>query len=541
MNDYDVAIVGRHLATSLLAAILAKNGVRVALVSVPADAGEPAGETTVPYTADLFFLLGNRFGLPEITAMGMVDTLPESVRAACGEKRNLGFLYHREGRAQQPEEALQFNVPGEHAEWHLYRPAVEDYAARLAADSGAVLFDSGGPGSGDSVSGDAPVSVQVSPDGVRVDLADGTTVRAEYLVNGSADPAIGAGQLPPSFGARARQRGNLLYARMDGVVPFESVTPLDAYKKASPWSAGTLSHLFDGGWIQVAPYGDGRCGVAVGLDPDRWPDPDFGQLIKRFPGLSAQFAQARPVGEWESRTAWPAWAETCAGSRWLLFDRGAGRHDFLLSRDVTMSLELVHAAAAGLLRLAWTKDWAGDGMKEAAEFQAGLFAFNDRLLAAARIATRDFSLLNAYLRVWLLWTILADLSVKRARLDAEAVARDPLDAGWATVEKFDQVPYWYRVPAGLPELVAESLADIENVTNGASPSKAASRIFARLRRARFVPPLYAFGDPGARYYTFTRTRRVLMLLWTKTVAPSDFRRLLTADNVTGRADTGNFP
>jgi FADH2 O2-dependent halogenase len=47
-----------------------------------------------------------------------------------------------------------------------------------------------------------------------------------------------------------------------------------------------------------------------------------------------------------------------------------------------------------------------------------------------------------------------------------------------------------------------------------------------------VPPLYAFGDPAARYYRFTRSRRLMMLLWAKTTAPADFRRLLTTDNVT---------
>jgi FADH2 O2-dependent halogenase len=80
------------------------------------------------------------------------------------------------------------------------------------------------------------------------------------------------------------------------------------------------------------------------------------------------------------------------------------------------------------------------------------------------------------------------------------------------------------------------MTDIEGVAAGEWADAAAGRIFARLRRERFVPPLYAFGDPEARYYYyyyyFTRARRLRMLLWAKTTAPADFRRLLTADNVT---------
>jgi tetracycline 7-halogenase / FADH2 O2-dependent halogenase len=63
---------------------------------------------------------------------------------------------------------------------------------------------------------------------------------------------------------------------------------------------------------------------------------------------------------------------------------------------------------------------------------------------------------------------------------------------------------------------------------------AAKAIFARLRRERFVPPLYRFGHPPSRFYHFTMPRRLLMLAWVKTVAPEDFKRLLTRDNVTGR-------
>ncbi len=72
----------------------------------------------------------------------------------------------------------------------------------------------------------------------------------------------------------------------------------------------------------------------------------------------------------------------------------------------------------------------------------------------------------------------------------------------------------------------------ERVTRAA----AARSIFRTLRRERCVPPLYRFGDPGARVYRFTRARRIRMLLWVKTFAPADFRRLLTRDNATGHRE-----
>lgn len=526
---YDVAVLGNHLATSLLAAILAQRGLRVVLVPADGDRGLPCGETTVPYTAELFFLLGAKFGIPEISALGRYSSLPDELRASCSQKRNLGFLYHHPGRPHQPAEALQFTVPAEHAESHLYRPDADAHGSALATARGAtVLATPARPG-----------GTRIGRDGVAIELADGRSVQAEYLVNGSGDPAHRpAGVTGPRPG-RLRHQSQLLFTHLTGVRPFESVVPRRGYGKVSPWSQGTLLHTFDGGWIQVTPFGgdgssDQRCGVAVSIDTDAGLRPGsaaarFTELIERFPDLRRQFAGAAPTEPWQVFESWPAVADECAGPRWFLFDRAAGRQDLLLSRDLTMSLELVHAVATSLLTVARSGDWAGGGMKEAGEFQLRLFSFHDRFIAAGRVATRDFRLWNAYLRVWLLWSILSALSLKRARLDGGASLGD---SRWSPVERFDQGVYWYQVPDGLPGLIARTLEDIESVQRGAPASAVAHRIFARLRAERFVPPLYRFGHPGARYYRFTRSRRLRMLLWSKTTAPPDFRRLLTMDNVT---------
>ncbi|MFL6073179.1 MAG: hypothetical protein ACJ73S_07240 [Mycobacteriales bacterium] len=532
-DRFDVVILGDHLATALLAAILGRNGLRVALVATGTDRELPAGETTVPYTAELFALLGQRFDVPEIGEMAIFDNLPEHVRARCGAKRNLGFLYHRAGRPHDPREALQFTVPGEHAEWHLYRPAVEEYAAGIALKHGVARYDSV----------PVPGGVRVRGGGVEVRLAGGQPLAGEYLVDGSGDASVlPAGVAGPDPSAPLH-RARLLHGRLAGVRPFESVVPLRRYRKAGPWSQGTLTHAFDGGWIQVAPYGDGTCGVTVSLDPTRYPEAryadtpvppeqEFHQLVGAFPELREQFGEAWAVGPWREYPHWPAIAPQCAGPRWSLFDRAAGRQDLLLSRDVTMSLELVHATAAALLRTAERGDWADSApARLAADYQRQLFDCHDRFVAAARTASSDFPLWNAFLRVWLLWTILSALSLKRARLDAERAA------DWAGVEHFVRGEYWYDVPAGLPELLDGVLTDLEGVRNGLAPAAAAEDTFHRLRQGRFVPPLYRFGDPDARYYRFTRMRRLRMLVWTKTTAPPDFRRLLTVENVTAGAES----
>lgn len=533
---YDVVVVGQHLTTALLAAILARHGAGVAVVPSAADGTIPAGETTVPYTAELFFLLGRRFEIPEISRMGMFHDLPESLRKTSGVKRNLGFLYHREGTPHDPGEALQFAVPSEHAEWHLYRPDVDEYAAMVAERYGATVHAAPAEAGG----------VRVDADGVSVALADGRVIHAEYLVDGSGDETLRAEApraeaLPALETGGTTHRVRLLYTHLTGVRPFESIIPMARYQKAKPWEGGTLLHAFDGGWVQVAPFGNheegvnSRCSVTASLDPERYPadgsspEADFGHVVNRFPELRLQFAGSRNVRPWLRDENLPARVSWCAGPRWFLFDRSATRHDLLLSRDLTMSLEVLHATAAGLLRVVRQRDWTGTGMETASRFQLQLFECHDRFIAAGRTASSGFLLWNAYLRTWLLWSILSALSVKRARMDGEAAAGP---GRWSTVERFGQAEYWYQVPSGLPQLMDASLSDFEAVRRGGNPKAACDRIYHRLRREPFVPPLFKFGDPRAKYYEFSRGRRLRMLLWTKTAAPPDFRRLLTADNVT---------
>ncbi|MFC7764289.1 hypothetical protein ACFQY4_44625 [Catellatospora bangladeshensis] len=150
------------------------------------------------------------------------------------------------------------------------------------------------------------------------------------------------------------------------------------------------------------------------------------------------------------------------------------------------------------------------------------------MLASARIAGADFASFNAFSRVWLLWQILAHLSLKRACADAET------EGSWAPVERFGDGALWFRTPEGLVPLLAWFFAQYEDVRRGVrTPAGAAQAIFRRLARSRFVPPLYRFAAPSARYYKFTSTRRIAMLLWVMTVAPKDFQRLLRRENVTG--------
>ena len=528
--SYDVAILGAHLAPAMLAAVLARQGVRVLLIGTEADATAAAGETTVPYTSEVFALLAQRFDVPEIGAFAHFSDMPAHVRAASGIKANISFLHHTAGARQDPRCAVQFNVPGEHTEWHVYRPAAEKYLRTVAVGYGA-----------DLVSGDQPVTgADLDATGVSIALSGGRTYRCGYLIDASGPESVFLASLGVPLRSDAlRLRSRLLATRMTGVRPLEDCTQLTRYPSATPWSAGTLHHLFSGGWIQVVPFGNhdaaksGLTGVTVAVDPVLFadlpsgPEQAFRALTARFPTIAAQFGGATAAGPWQSGEPWQRTAEVTSGPRWFALDRSAARTEDFLSRDVTMGAEVVHALGAALIRIVRDGAPAAAELERVARFQRALTEFNDRMLTAARTASVSFVLWNAFSRVWLLWQILADLSLKRARLDSVT--------SWAPVDGIEAGALWFRTPAGLRDLLEEFFQEMSRVAAGTLlPAAAAQRIYRLLATAPFVPPLYRFADPAARYYHFTFGRRLIMLLWVKTIAPRDFRRLLTRDNVTAR-------
>ncbi|TMR02610.1 hypothetical protein ETD83_12260 [Actinomadura soli] len=536
---YDVALLGGHLATGMLGAVLARQGLRVLVVAAPGDRTEVSGETTVPYTSEVFMLLAHRFEVPELAAFGRFPDLPAGLRRGSGVKRSLGFLYHRAGAVHDPEESIQFNVPGEHTEWHPFRPDVDRYAVRLAEKYGAAATSSD----------DELVDAWVEPDGNgapagRVETSGGHVYRARFLVDaaGTDSPLVrrnGGDDAEP----RLRHRSAVLTARMHDVTPFEELVDASRYPKASLWSRGTVHHLFEGGWLQLAAFGnheDSRnrsTSVTLSLDPaalaDLPSDPGaaFHTVVDRFPDLKRQFENAVPVS-WRVAPLVQRTAARTHGEGWFAFERSAARNDLFLARDVTTSAELVHSLAAALIPAFADGDLSPGRFERAARFQHELAAFHDSWIDGARTACADFALLNAFSRVWLLWQILADLSLKRARLDCKvAAARGRAD--WSPVERFELGGLWFQAPAGLRETIAFTMDRLAQVRAGLiDPRSAADDVFGRLRTADFVPPLYAFGDPGARIYRFTLPKRLQMLWWVKTKAPSDFRRLLTRDNVT---------
>ncbi|MFC8521115.1 NAD(P)/FAD-dependent oxidoreductase, partial [Streptomyces sp. NPDC057257] len=390
---HKVAVLGAHLGGAMLAAILARAGVDVVLVDSRHDSEIPAGETTVPYTAEVFELLARRYGVPELAALGHFGQLPEQVRRTSGLKSSIGFVYARPGARVRPHQVLQFNVPSEHGESHLYRPDVDAWVHRVAVGHGARV-----PRNRPALS-----EVRGEAGDFTVELTDGTAVAAEFVVDMSGPDAPMLTRLGPGPALRPlRHSSRVLTAHLRGVRPLER--RVDPGVGGTPWTGGTTQVVFPGGWIQLVPFGAERTGeealtsVSVSLDTKLWPqgsasaEEDFHHLVAQFPDLAWQFADATVVRPWTSAEGWQYAATATTGPGFVVLDRSAVRCDFTLSRDVTLTAELVHAAAAHLIAAHEDGDWSEARFSGLASLQASLIEHSERLLGTALTATTDFRL-----------------------------------------------------------------------------------------------------------------------------------------------------
>ncbi|MBC2908372.1 FAD-dependent oxidoreductase, partial [Streptomyces sp. PSKA01] len=145
--------------------------------------------------------------------------------------------------------------------------------------------------------------------------------------------------------SRLRHQSRSLFTHMIGVKPYEDTLPQGTHQNPSPWSEGTLHHLFEGGWMWVIPFDNHPlstsplCSVGINLDPRIHPVPEglspeeeFRAFIARFPDIAPQFEGAVATRDWVRTGRLQYSSKQTVGYRWCLTSHAAGFVDALFSR-----------------------------------------------------------------------------------------------------------------------------------------------------------------------------------------------------------------
>ena len=220
---------------------LGENGVRTLLVEQGVHPRFAIGESTVPETTFLFRLLGERYGVPEVTHLSTYNGIRRNIGTTCGVKRNFSFVFHRADEPQRPQEMTQMPTLSSPLgpDVHLFRQDVDAYLLAVAAQYGASIRQRC-----------EIVDIAFGADSVRLRTRQGATLTAQYVVDagGIKAPvaqALGLRVEPPPLRTHSRS----IYTHMIGVRQFDACTASrKEHGLPSPIGQGTLHHLFPGGW-----------------------------------------------------------------------------------------------------------------------------------------------------------------------------------------------------------------------------------------------------------------------------------------------------
>jgi FADH2 O2-dependent halogenase len=522
----DVVILGSGLAGSVLAMALAAGGARVLVLDAGSHPRFAIGESTIPYTSMLTRIIAERYGIPELKWLSSFENVQSKISTSCGIKRNFGFLYHRRGQTQDVTECHELPLPKiTYTENHFFRQDIDAWLLALAVRYGVTVRQ----------------RVRVTgfdfrDNGVTVTADSGETFLTRFVVDASGFRSPLAAQLglreePP----RLRHHSRSLFTHMMDVTPYEKTLPPGAHGTHTPWSQGTLHHVFEGGWIWVIPFNNHAratnplVSVGLSLDPRIYPKPDgppereFNEVLSWFPSVARQFAGARAVREWVSTGRLQYSSRQTTGYRWCLTSHAAGFIDALFSRGMTNTLEIVNALAWRLLAALHDDDFAVERFKPVQDLEQGLLDFNDSLVANAYTSFRSFELWDAWVRVWSLGLRLANFEINRgyARF---ADSRDPV-----SLERLERLATEGCTPDYPParEFFAAVGQAVRDVADGsADPATTASMIMRKLHDADFIPPPLGLHNPGVRSWVVSPPKVAAMMRWSRREAPPEIGQLV---------------
>jgi FADH2 O2-dependent halogenase len=525
--DFDVAVLGSGIGGSLLGAILARHGLKVALVERAAHPRFAIGESSIPETTILLRLMSLRYDVPEIAHLSNFNAIRRNVSTQCGVKRNFSFVYHRLGEANRPEETTQFPTwaPPFGPDVHFFRQDVDAYMLAVAARYGARTLQQ-----------TEVVGVDFDPDAATLRLRSGDRLRARFVVDAGGVAALLAKQLglreePCPLATQSRT----FYTHLVGVAPFDASTDRARHGLPSPLSQGTLHHLFDGGWMWVIPFNNhatstnALCSVGVTLDQRRHPatglapEKELAGLLDSLPTVAQQFAGARAIRPWIASDRLQFSSTRLVGDRFILLPHAASFVDPLFSSGLAITMWAVNAMATRILDAHQEDEWSVERFRFIETWVKRGFAYYDRLVSSSYVAFRNFELWNAWHRLWMIGSLygvtgLFEAWSRYTRTGDRAAFAGLEKEPYRGVQSIDFAPFM--------QLFEDAAKVMDGVASGAlSNEHAIERLYSLVAASGLGPEPWKLGDPANRCPgTFTALPMMRLVSWGRNHSPESVRR-----------------
>ena len=147
-DRFDVAIIGSGFAGSILASVLAKRKLRVAMIDSASHPRFAIGESSTPIADMVLRRLGHSYDLPELVSLSTWGSWQRDHRqVACGCKRGFSYFVHNPGRVfAEPSlgDRSLLVAASSHddvADTHWYRPEVDHFLYSHAVTQGVTALN----------------------------------------------------------------------------------------------------------------------------------------------------------------------------------------------------------------------------------------------------------------------------------------------------------------------------------------------------------------------------------------------------------------
>jgi tetracycline 7-halogenase / FADH2 O2-dependent halogenase len=401
-----VVVAGAGFAGALLARLLARQGFDVVLIDRGRHPRFAIGESSTPLASLCLDRLGRTYGQRDLTHLATHGRWTRHLpHLRTGLKRGFTFYKHQPGRAfangaHNEARLLVAASPNDQvadAQW--MRADVDHHLVREAVAAGVDYRDE-----------TTILSVAVRPGGVSIQTdrhGQSRSLRAETIVDATGPGGLLRRALGiPSALGRTSTRSALLFSHFEDARLFQEVARGGASMADGPypddWSA--LHHVLDEGWMYVLRFDDGLVSAGLLATPDgalrlrlaeRAPADAWSALMRRYPSVAAQFADAQPVFPIRFVPRVQHRLARAAGPRWALLPHTFAFVDPLFSTGIAWSLLAVERLADAFVR---SRRRGALPAADAARYDALLAREGDqidRVVAGAYLAMRDFELFAA--------------------------------------------------------------------------------------------------------------------------------------------------
>jgi FADH2 O2-dependent halogenase len=499
---FDTIILGSGLAGASLACILAKHGFRVLLIEKGSHPRFVIGESMGALTSMWIWINGEHFGVPEIKHLADVNTVRQHISSGCGVKRILGFLYHREGETQNPNETHEIVTPALSfiSESHLFRPDVDHYMVKAAINYGVVYREL-----------TEVEQIDFQEDSVQIRTKDGEEYYARFLADGSGYHSLVAEKLNlREKPTRLRTNSRGIFTHVTGLRPYdECVSKEDLPGLSCGWHEGTLHHVFDGGWMWVIPFDNHSlsesplCSIGLMLDGRKFPEKDtnpereFQTIVERFPSVAKHLKGIEPTRKWVSTDRIQYSSTKAVGHRYALLNHSYGFIDPLYSRGLISTFETTFFLGNRLLGALKDNDFSLERFMPVDTLQAARIDNNDQILYNTFRSMSHFSLWNAATQLWLAKLVVDDIHL----LDICIDYMSGKTSSFTDLDKEEPYPGAKGSFAkGLKALFDGYETLLDKVDAGELPAEeAADQMLALLKEFSLPKSVYSWGDPAARH------------------------------------------